>query len=73
MTQINRCRSIKIGATVRIGGNSFPLTGLPDSAQGELIVDEYGENWMGRYTLECVNSDGDRFNVMESELIVIRD
>lgn len=70
---MNKARSIKIGAVVRIGGNSFPYTGLPDSAQGELTVVEYGPNWMGRYTVEAENSEGEVFGIMESELIVIRD
>lgn len=66
-------RSIKIGAKVQIRPASFPLTGLPAAASGVLNVDEYGEPWQGRYTLEVLDAYGNRYNVLETELIVIED
>ena len=67
-----RPRAIKVGATIKVRPECFNLTGLPESARGELRVDEYGSNWNGRYTLEVSNREGDCFNVMESEVIEIR-
>lgn len=70
---MNKARSYKIGDVVQIHAASFPLTGLPESAAGELRVDEYGEPWHGRYTLEVVAiPSGDTFNVLESEVRFIR-
>ena len=69
----NLCRTFKIGDVVRIHPTSFPLTGLPESAAGELRVDEYGERWHGRYSLEVTAiPSGDTFNVLESEVYFIR-
>lgn len=70
---MNKVRSIKIGAIVKVMPSCFELAGLPESARGQLRVAEYGENWHGRYTLEVVNGEGERFNVMESELFVLQD
>lgn len=67
-----KARAIKIGAVIKVRPECFNLAGLPESARGELRVDEYGQNWNGRFTLEVVNNDGERFNVMESEAIEIR-
>jgi len=67
-----KVRAIKIGATIKVRPECFELTGLPDSARGELRVREYGDIWNGRYTLEVTNDDGESFNVMESEAIELR-
>ena len=70
---MNKARSFKIGDVVQIRPEAFPLTGLPENAAGELRVDEYGEHWHGRYTLEVVAiPSGETYNVMESEVIFIR-
>lgn len=66
-------RSIKIGARVIVDPRCFHLPGLPEEARGELRVDEYGAGWNGRYTVEAVNPEGDRFELIESELIVTHD
>jgi hypothetical protein len=65
-------RAFKIGDVVRIHPACFHLTGLPEDASGDLTVDEYGEHWNGRFTLEVTASNGNRYNVMESELYFIR-
>jgi hypothetical protein len=68
----NLARAFKIGDVVQIIPECFELTGLDPEASGELTVDEYGERWNGRYTVEAVDSHGNRYNIMESELRFIR-
>ena len=64
-------KMFKIGDLVKIDESERVASGMPESAAGMLVVNEYDKPWMGIPQYELKNSDGDLFTVEETALVAL--